>query len=119
IYISGIHALAHTERTRRMGIRAVLRVDNEDRYFRQWSSDFLLRDMPMDDGMQISGDVLSQGAAFINSSLDSGLKVLVHCQMGISRSVTMVAAYLIEYEHMTLPDAIKLVMKRRAVASPH
>ncbi|HLA45861.1 MAG TPA: dual specificity protein phosphatase family protein, partial [Aggregatilineales bacterium] len=119
IYVSGIHALAHSERARRMGVRAVLRVDSEDRSFRQWASDFLLHDMPLIDGAEVPGERLSEAAAFIHGSLDSGLKVLVHCQMGVSRSVTMVLAYLIEYENMSLPDAVRLVVRRRAVAAPH
>jgi dual specificity phosphatase 12 len=36
---------------------------------------------------------LSVACRFIQSALDSGGRVLVHCHMGISRSATVIAAY--------------------------
>jgi hypothetical protein len=36
---------------------------------------------------------LPRGCSFIQSALDQGGKVLVHCAMGVSRSPTMVCAY--------------------------
>jgi dual specificity phosphatase 12 len=39
--------------------------------------------------------------------------VLVHCIAGVSRSATIVAAYLIKKESMTAENAIKLLQSRR------
>ncbi|MFT7807163.1 dual specificity protein phosphatase 13-like [Arapaima gigas] len=42
-------------------------------------------------------------------------KVFVHCAMGLSRSSTLVLAYLMIYEHMTLQEAITAVSKHRNI----
>ncbi|UJR28598.1 hypothetical protein I4U23_009831 [Adineta vaga] len=46
-------------------------------------------------------------------------KVLVHCQMGISRSSSIVLAYLMKYHHDTLQKAYGYLLERRRVAGPN
>ncbi|CAF1206340.1 unnamed protein product [Adineta ricciae] len=46
-------------------------------------------------------------------------KVLVHCQMGISRSSSIVLAYLMKYHHDTLKKAYDYLLERRRVAGPN
>lgn len=43
-------------------------------------------------------------------------KVFVHCAMGLSRSSTLVLAYLMIHENMTLVDAIKAVSANRNIS---
>ncbi|KAG7282723.1 hypothetical protein CRUP_017649 [Coryphaenoides rupestris] len=45
--------------------------------------------------------------------------VLVHCQAGVSRSATVVIAYLMKHTLMTMTDAYKYVRGRRPVVSPN
>uniref|UniRef100_A0A8C9SYK0 Dual specificity protein phosphatase n=2 Tax=Scleropages formosus TaxID=113540 RepID=A0A8C9SYK0_SCLFO len=55
-------------------------------------------------------------ARFIKEALSTPTsKVLVHCAMGLSRSSTLVLAYLMIHEHMTLPEAIAAVAKHRNI----
>lgn len=42
--------------------------------------------------------------------------MFVHCAMGLSRSSTLVLAYLMIHEHMTLADAIKAVSANRNIS---
>lgn len=42
-------------------------------------------------------------------------KVLVHCIMGVSRSATLVIAYLMLWQRLTLRDALKHVVQKRAI----
>ncbi|XP_026529962.1 dual specificity protein phosphatase 13-like [Notechis scutatus] len=42
-------------------------------------------------------------------------KVLVHCAMGISRSATLVLAFLMIYENKNLVEALKMVREHRGV----
>ncbi|CAF2307249.1 unnamed protein product [Rotaria sp. Silwood2] len=46
-------------------------------------------------------------------------KVLVHCMAGISRSVTIVCAYLVRYMNMTLRDAYLLCKRHRPICFPN
>nr|XP_061822241.1 dual specificity protein phosphatase 13B-like [Nerophis lumbriciformis] len=56
-------------------------------------------------------------ADFIKRALDSPTGgVLVHCAMGLSRSATLVLAYLMIHERMTLPEAIKAVSANRNIS---
>ncbi|XP_076062847.1 dual specificity protein phosphatase 3-like [Oratosquilla oratoria] len=56
-----------------------------------------------------------ESADFIEQALRARGKVLVHCQCGISRSVTLVLAFLMLKRSMTLPEALSLVSSRRSV----
>ncbi|XP_071955624.1 dual specificity protein phosphatase 14-like [Antedon mediterranea] len=55
----------------------------------------------------------------IRSVKKDGGKTVVHCHAGRSRSVTLVLAYLMRCEHMTLHDAYKLVKLRRELVRPN
>ncbi|TNN82425.1 Dual specificity phosphatase DUPD1 [Liparis tanakae] len=56
-------------------------------------------------------------ANFIKKALSSPKgKVFVHCAMGLSRSSTLVLAFLLIHEDMTLVDAIKAVSANRNIS---
>merc|ERR1712087_1002218 len=57
--------------------------------------------------------------AFIEAALSEGGKVLVHCFAGVSRSVTVVSAYLMHSERIGAVAALKRVRAKRAVANPN
>ncbi|XP_067101507.1 dual specificity protein phosphatase 13B-like [Osmerus mordax] len=55
-------------------------------------------------------------AKFIRTALSTPTgKVFVHCAMGLSRSATLVLAYLLIHEGMTLVEAIKVVSTSRNI----
>ncbi len=56
---------------------------------------------------------------FINAQFEQGRNVLVHCHMGISRSVTLVISWIMKYFNMNDTDAMKLVVAKRPQASPN
>lgn len=119
IYISGSRELSRQNAVREQGIEAVLRVDSLNRAEGQWESSFILLDMPFNDGFAVAPALFHQATQFIHTQVTAGRKILVHCHMGISRSVTLVLAYLIEHEKMTLPQAYQTVVSGRAIAYPH
>ncbi|XP_053244062.1 dual specificity protein phosphatase 13-like [Podarcis raffonei] len=61
--------------------------------------------------------VFFQDAAnFIHNALKAtGGKVFVHCAMGLSRSATLVLAYLMIHENLTLVEALKSVDSNRGI----
>ncbi|XP_058645116.1 dual specificity protein phosphatase 26-like isoform X2 [Onychostoma macrolepis] len=54
-------------------------------------------------------------AEFIHRALSTRGTVLVHCAIGLSRSATLVLAYLMIRQNMTLVEAIKTVKDHRGV----
>ncbi|XP_070808365.1 dual specificity protein phosphatase 26 [Pituophis catenifer annectens] len=55
-------------------------------------------------------------ADFIHKALSkSGGRILVHCAVGVSRSATLVLAYLMIYHRLTLVEAIKTVKDHRGI----
>ncbi|EOA31511.1 hypothetical protein CARUB_v10014699mg [Capsella rubella] len=57
--------------------------------------------------------------SFIDQAIQSGGGVLVHCFMGMSRSVTIVVAYLMKKHGMGFSKAMELVKSRRPQALPN
>ncbi|XP_070801188.1 dual specificity protein phosphatase 13B-like [Pituophis catenifer annectens] len=57
-----------------------------------------------------------EAADFIHKALNTaGGKVFVHCAMGLSRSATLVLAYLMIHENLTLVEALKSVDSHRGI----
>lgn len=57
----------------------------------------------------------NKAADFIDKALRGGGKVLVHCHVGVSRSATVVLAFLMLKHNMPLVDAINTVKEGRGV----
>ena len=55
---------------------------------------------------------LAQGIAFIESAIDGGGKVYIHCSAGVGRAPTMAAAYLIRHGY-SIDDALDLIRSAR------
>lgn len=53
---------------------------------------------------------------FISEAIAKGGKVLIHCQAGASRSVTVVCAYLMKTQNISAADALLLVQSLRPIA---
>ncbi|KAB1258736.1 Dual specificity protein phosphatase 10 [Camelus dromedarius] len=56
---------------------------------------------------------------FIEEAHQCGKGLLIHCQAGVSRSATIVIAYLMKHTRMTMTDAYKFVKGKRPIISPN
>ena len=60
---------------------------------------------------------------FFSDHLDNALRakgnVLVHCSAGISRSPTLVLAYMMEKNHWTLEEAFEKMRQLRQIVDPN
>ncbi|XP_041938132.1 dual specificity protein phosphatase 13-like [Alosa sapidissima] len=71
--------------------------------------------VPADDSPSFNLSRYFQSSAdYIHQALNSpGARVIVHCAVGVSRSASLVLAYLMIHHHFTLVDAIRKVMESR------
>ncbi|XP_055487135.1 dual specificity protein phosphatase 10-like [Leucoraja erinacea] len=72
-----------------------------------------------DSGRQNLRQYFEEAFEFIEEGRQSGKGVLVHCQAGVSRSATLVIAYLMKHTLMTMTDAYKYVKGKRPIISPN
>lgn len=73
----------------------------------------------MDDRTVDIRPYLEGASSQIERALRAGRNVLVHCQQGVSRSASIVIAYLIRYRNMSYEAASSLVRHKRACIKPN
>jgi len=56
---------------------------------------------------------------FILDSQKKKNKLLIHCQMGMNRSPTIVMGFLMKHDHITFYKAWRLVKQKRVIVQPH
>jgi protein-tyrosine phosphatase len=76
---------------------------------------FIIADDPQSDLKQF----FDRGITFIERNLQRNEKVLVHCLAGISRSATIVAAYLIKKYKINADQALSIIAQRRRIIDPN
>ncbi|KAG9396706.1 Dual specificity phosphatase, catalytic domain [Carpediemonas membranifera] len=81
---------------------------------------FAALNLPLnDDSHQCISSVFPMAISFIEEAIRGGGVVLVHCVKGVSRSATIVCAYLIWRFHYSYADALAFVRRSRESASPN
>lgn len=64
-------------------------------------------------------NIFDECCEFIHSAVVSGGCVLVHCNAGVSRSVSVVIAYLMKHYGMSFDEAFKFVKSKRSFVRPN
>ena len=83
-------------------------------------NEFTYKNVPIRDIPGESIDVyFKQSNEYISKAINGGGKVLVHCICGVSRSATLVAAYLMKEHGMSCDQAVELLQKRRTCVEPN
>jgi protein-tyrosine phosphatase len=71
------------------------------------------------DRVPLPFDIILTSLEFIKHHVQCGQRVLLHCEMGISRSPSLAVCYLHETQGLTIEAAIKHVKTVRPKAEPH
>jgi len=86
----------------------------EERLDTPYGAEFFIW-LPVKDKHAPTKAQLDFGTDVINSLVKLNKKVYVHCMYGHGRSPTLVAAYLIKYQNMSVSEAIGLIKTKRPV----
>lgn len=130
LFIGGVSDATNAEFLRRENIVTILNVSREE----YWSVDrnTVIHPFPVDDTSDANiqqffcttHSLLERSRRAYYRAVQSGgsvaaPRVLVHCQRGRSRSVTIVLAYLIRRNGWTVAEALQYVACRRRCAEPN
>lgn len=112
IYLGNAYNASNFAMTEEYEITAVVNVTKSIPNFFQGTYKYL--HIPIDDrnGESIVGYV-DEFIKFVDAQRKLGSKILLHCYMGASRSVSLMVAYLIKKHNMTLRKALLYVKKKR------
>ncbi|XP_055032336.2 dual specificity protein phosphatase 13A [Misgurnus anguillicaudatus] len=121
IYIGNVGIAQNRSALQKLGITHILNAAHSKRGSigdqNYYGTNFVYCGIPADDSTYFDLDVYFKPAAdFIHKALHApDGKVLVHCIMGMSRSSTLVLAYLMLYHDMPLYKALQRVIQKRAI----
>jgi len=118
LFLGGARVAAHEEGLRDLGVNAIVNVTNLVMdHFPGWIRYFRVPVLDEEDE-----DLLTwfpETTAFIHSCILAKKTVLVHCQAGVSRSATVVCAYLMRYGGLTFEEALDHTVRCRPCACPN
>jgi protein tyrosine phosphatase len=112
VYISDFSSACNVDELKKMGITHIVTaiVGVKEMYpqdFKYYTVDVC--DRPYS---QIN-KYFDECADFIDDAVNKNGKVLVHCKCGVSRSTTLIAAYLIKKKNYSVDGAIEIIKKSR------
>lgn len=118
VYIGDIASAFNKEKLKELGIThiitAILGVQD------QFPEDFVYLNVPVRDvESEDISKFLPETTKFITDALAGGGKVLVHCVCGVSRSATIVAAWLMSKDGYSADEAITHLQQRRGCVDPN
>lgn len=119
LYVGDFDAILNQDEVKDEGITAIVRLDLAPREKYKWGKDFTVLNAAFADTKSIPDGIIPKVTKFIYQQVESDKTVLVHCAAGMSRSVSLTMAYLIEYEGMSLAEAFGTVREGRTQAYPH
>eukprot|EP00413_Alexandrium_margalefii_P015955 CAMPEP_0204524020 /NCGR_PEP_ID=MMETSP0661-20131031/7152_1 /ASSEMBLY_ACC=CAM_ASM_000606 /TAXON_ID=109239 /ORGANISM="Alexandrium margalefi, Strain AMGDE01CS-322" /LENGTH=216 /DNA_ID=CAMNT_0051529749 /DNA_START=36 /DNA_END=686 /DNA_ORIENTATION=- len=121
LYLGGVQAVADTQSLVEQGIRAVCCCCRELEFpSSDWCKDLNYYRVDVEDmGGEPIDLYFPEATEFIHSWVSREQPVLVHCRAGVSRSASVVIAYLIAYQGYTLHDAFFLVRSHRSIITPN
>jgi protein-tyrosine phosphatase len=116
IFISDLSAAKCEDLIKRHKINAVVNVSTV--HYTPHTDHILEHDI-----LDMPDQVLEKGFnkiyKFMETHLSAGTNVLVHCQAGISRSVSYVCYYLMRSRNILFDDALEIVSAKRDVTNPN
>jgi protein-tyrosine phosphatase len=118
IFVGNISTSFNKEHLKNKGITHILSVI--DGMGKTYPNDFTYMNLKAIDNKECNlSQYFENSYQFINDAIRKGGKVYVHCICGVSRSVSVVIAYLIKEKKMSPEKALMSIKTIRPVANPN
>ncbi len=104
--------LIHGEEFKKLGVTYEINLSKENNELPPKEIEGYLW-IPVTDGYAPSITQLEAGVAFITAVEKEGKKVYIHCKNGHARGPTLVAAYLIKANNISVSQAVDLICTKR------
>lgn len=119
LYLSCRKGASNKQSLEANNISRILNVTNEASEY-QHLEGFTYHQIAVEDKHEVNMlECLPRAFSFIEEAKLANEKVLVHCHAGMSRSVTVVLAYLMKFEGLTLNNAYDFVKQKKSNISPN
>ncbi|XP_050415369.1 dual specificity protein phosphatase 12 [Patella vulgata] len=118
LYLGSVESSKDTEKLNELGITHILTVDVQA-LFQETCDTFVTKHINLPDLAE--SDLLTyfeECNEFINEGREKG-SVLVHCFAGVSRSATLVLAYIMNKSNISFDEALSIVKTQRPIVSPN
>ncbi|KAK3739731.1 hypothetical protein QZH41_016178, partial [Actinostola sp. cb2023] len=117
LYLGSLRIAMEEKQLQERGITDIINVSMEERKYKIPVKCMIIKiNDTCDSNISLYFDIVADKIE--NVRKERG-KVLVHCMAGVSRSATLVIAYLMKYHKMTMKDSYELVKKKRPIISPN
>ncbi|MBN3320607.1 DUS1 phosphatase, partial [Atractosteus spatula] len=118
LYLGSAYHASRKDMLDTLGITALINVSaNCPNHF---EGHYQYKSIPVEDNHKADiSSWFNEAIEFIDSVRNSGGRVFVHCQAGISRSATICLAYLMRTNRVKLDEAFEFVKQRRSIISPN
>ncbi|XP_029545465.1 dual specificity protein phosphatase 5 [Salmo trutta] len=118
LYLGSAYHASRQDYLSDLGVTALLNVSRRDTRPSKGHYDY--KWIPVEDN--VTADISShfqEAFQFIDGVKQTGGRVLVHCEAGISRSPTICLAYIMSTKRLQLEEAFDIIKQRRSLISPN
>jgi dual specificity protein phosphatase 1B len=120
LYIGNAEFAANKDLLTSLGITHIINAAQEIPDYHKGDNRFQYMHLKMDDiPQENSSRFFDVSKKFIDGALQGGGNVLIHCAMGISRSVTILMYYLMTTLGIQADEALAMVRRCRPIANPN
>jgi protein-tyrosine phosphatase len=121
LFLCGLNEARQYDVLKQMGVTHIVNMMTDSECHDEGGSDkFRILHCPLeDDESEDIARYFDRSIEFIKEARASGGRVVVHCRLGISRSATVVLAFLVKAQSLTLKNAFELVSRARPKVMPN